>query len=423
MTRKLNAALLAVALISQPRYMRADGEDVFIKATAGVVGIGLVWWAFQPDSDETVIKKARSLIDTVGQHPRVVGHSEFDRQNFAQGLQGSVEDTQKEFLKERTALRDLHDDVLSRLKKSESEMQSIALHDCAYGLNASLDALNIKHAYLNQHAGYFKLYKANERARSLMQRGCPSGYDISCAQDFRNAMDEIERFMNPNYGQTATNLSDRVERETYPQLVKKYGDINKQIEDDRRRKQTRDMAMNAVGVVAGALWEASTQPQQQPAQPTAAQLEQAAVEQAKKNSKVTQHQEEALRQAKAQQERDRKKSEDAAMQQALLNDAKTQQQAHAKCTYGTCYKGSGPECPAYQKHKDCTPERCAKGLSLQSCPAQELYHGKCTHDTCYKGSAAQCPAYQIHRNCNNIWCNHHQDAWCPRFHDRSNLGN
>jgi hypothetical protein len=413
MTRKLNAALLAVALISQPRYMRADGEDVVAKVAAGVVGIGLIWWALQPDSDETVINKARNLVDTVRQHPRVVGDSEFDRQNFAQGLQGSVEDTQREFLRERAAIRDLTDNILSRLAKPGSDMRLIALHDCARELNASLDALNIKHAYLNQHAEYFKLYKANERARALIQRGCPSGYNNSCAQDFRHVMDDIERFMNPNYRQEGTNLFSRVERDTYPQLVRKYGDINKQIENERRHKQTRDMAMNAVGVVAGALWEASTQQQ------SAAQLEQAAVEQAKRNSKVTHDQEEMLRQAKAQQER--KRSEDAAMQQALLNDAKTQQREHAKCTYGSCDKGSGPECPAYQKHRDCTPERCARGLSQHVCPAQELYHAKCTHDTCYKGSAGQCPAYQIHRNCNNIWCNYHQDAWCPRFHNRSSL--
>jgi len=420
MIRRLNAALLAVALIVQPKSVRADGEDL-LKAAAGVVIVGgAIWYASRPDSDETALRKAKNLIDQVGTQSSTQDGDERALQSFAHRyLSGSsFEEIRQKTIKERNAVLNAQSDMRSRVFKADYANRE-TLRECSDDLNKVYVALSTKLAYLDQYANYFKLHVANERGRALINRGCPWGYDSDCAQDFRKAMDEVERHNN-NAPYSA--LRQKVSQETYPQLAKKYGDICKHIEDDRRQREAVAATIRLAGAVAGALLEASAQ--QQPTnvssgQTAAQQREQAAMEQAKKNSQITANQEEVMRQAKARQEQERRQaaanSEEAAMQQALLNDAKTQQQDHAKCTYDTCHKGSGPECPAYQAHKNCTPERCAKGLSQQACPAQMLYHAQCTHDTCYKASGAQCPAYQAHRNCTKSWCVHDQDPYCPRW--------
>jgi hypothetical protein len=425
MIRRFNVALLAAMLISQPTCVRADGEGVFLKVVVSGVIVGGIWYACQPDSNETAVKKARNLIDDV-EAERSYQNDEPGLRRFAQQnlRELSVDELRQKTIREREKVLKMHNDMRSRLAKTDYDIE---LRECVDALNQAYYALSMKLEYLDRYTPYLKFYAAGDRARALTERGCPSGYTISCAQEFRNAIDDIEKTKG---GALYTRLHNEIMTETYPKLVKKYGDINKRVAENRDQDAAAWIAGQVVrGVVSGVVQAALTpssapaQPQQQARQTTAQQQEQAAVEQAKKNSLVTQHQEEAMRQAKARQERQQPtvSAEEAAMQQALLDDAKTQQQAHARCTYDTCQKGSGPECPAYQSHKNCTPDRCAKGLSQQACPAQKLYHAQCMHDTCYKGSAAQCPAFQAHRNCNDIWCNYHQDAWCPRFHDRSNL--
>lgn len=440
MTRRLSAALLAVALISQPTCMRADGEDVILKAAAGVVIIGGIWYVCQPDSNETAVKKARSLIADVDASLYYPAGSERDTQSFAyRYLRGSsFEETRQKTIKERDAVLKAHDDMRVRTAKADHAEREI-LKESQDRLNQTFYALNTKLAYLDQYAPYFKFYVANERGCALLERGCPSGYNNECAQDFRNAMEDIENTKN---GASLTSLHNHTMTDTYPKLVKKYGDINKQIAENRNNQNEAAawVAGQVVrGIVSGVVQAALTpppapaqpQPQQQARQTTAQQQEQAAVEQAKKNSMVTAHQEEALRQAKARQEQERRQAavnqDEQAVKQAKQNSIDTfnkEQEDRAKKNSLETNKQEEEKRKKDQLealHQNCPPDRCLKGLSQQQCPAQQRNHAQCTHDTCYKGSAAQCPAFQAHRNCNDIWCSYHQDAWCPRFHDRSNL--
>jgi hypothetical protein len=303
MIRRLNVALLAAAFISQPRCMgMGPDRENLLKAAAGVAIVGgAIWYASQPDSDETIIKKARKLIIDQDAQP-AYGGDELALQFFAHRyLSGpSFEAVRQKTIKERDTVLNMHSDIRLRISKADFDRREI-LSECYDGLSQTYVALIAKLTYLDQYANYFKLHVANERALALINRGCPRGYNSDCAQEFRKAMDEVER-LNNNAPHSA--LRQKISEETYPQLAKKYGDLNKRIEDDRRQREIVESTSRVVGVVAGALLEASAQPQQQPTnvssrQTTAQQQDQAAIEQAKKNSLVTAHQEEALRQAKA----------------------------------------------------------------------------------------------------------------------------
>lgn len=310
MIRRLNVALLAAALISQPRCMgmSSDGENI-LKAAAGVAIVGgAIWYAAQPDSDDTAIKKARNLIDNVDAQLPYQDGDEVGLQSFAHRYLcgASFEEVRQKTIKERKTVLNTQSDIRLRISKADSDRREI-LSECSDGLNETYLALIAKLAYLDQYANYFKLHVAHERSLALLNRGCPRGYSSDCAQDFRKAMDEIER-LNNNAPHSA--LRQKVSKETYPRLAKKYGDINKRVEDDRRQREIVEATTRVVGAVAGALLEASAQPPQQQTtnvssrqttarQTTAQQQDQAAVEEAKKNSLVTAHQEEALRQAKA----------------------------------------------------------------------------------------------------------------------------
>lgn len=459
MQKRLQSAAIVLAISMQPLCIHAGGErpsatDYMVGGAMLGVAVGYVYWRSLPDSDETLIKKARDLHNrTSAKIKQQYSDGEDTCEHFARSHIGSqsFDKVHEHYTRECNEMHNIRSQLYDRMKKRDRSSLAYAVMDeCAEALDESIQVLNARITYMDRHTGYFRLYSADQRASYLFQRGCPSG-DVPCKADYREAIDDVQRYKNFSGLGRRSALYKRVDEVTLPRLNEEFRAIDKRIED---AEQARRNAAFAWGMFkfGAAVYQASVEAQQNQPQP---QSVNSAPTRSHTNNGYVNDQAEAVRNAKAQQQaQDLRNSEEAAVQeakrrskitaaaeqekrdleQAKQESLKTHQQEQAKrsnmsqrelhkdCDQFECKAGDGSRearCPV--RHRNCLANRCLRGLSADQCRAAKVDHTRCSYDTCYNGSAADCPKYQAHKDCNRSWCNYHKDSMCPRFHDRSRL--